>query len=638
MIAPQVQWVAPAPLWGGYSRAGQAEDRGRMRRPEILRFATDGFMDEFMGALANQPERLHEWRARPETWEAPAPQPGAVAVLPPLARRVQRLRLASASLDGNTAAPVPSLSGTVAAGETLKLYQPGHQRFYLVTACLVCRLPGLPDRMLDFGNGERVGYVVRRLRPKAGAATLPQRFDLESCDEYAFVEGGRWSKADEAELAPGEELLPLFPVSFTEADGRRRRVLAGAIPVGKRESYLGAAAASILPLADAPTPVDPRKAVLMRKVTDPWRSLIDEYERAQRVIAVTPIGESLKLRAAAQDEANLLSWLTLLDLGEYLAKYLKPVSDVVTGAATESSLNGQLAARALYDAMKGATHTSGGTTRSLVQALRDVEPFRESLESNTVPYSTAAPASGEPAPPTAPPGTFPSFFFPLHAPSLKSLVVQPSPPVGQKTLDDLVVDALASAAAPARVPALPLAAAMSTVDRREPGWFVIRCVFERPNCLPVAGRLLSEPTEPFQMASFFDPDAPARPIRISLPWDTTAAGLRKFDKNTAFMVSDALCAQMRRAQKGLTLGDLVMSVLPFPFHKDLPGADAAPCTEEGTGISIGLICSLSIPIITICAFLLLIIIVNLLNIIFHWIPFFISCFPLPRISAKEDPA
>jgi len=44
---------------------------------------------------------------------------------------------------------------------------------------------------------------------------------------------------------------------------------------------------------------------------------------------------------------------------------------------------------------------------------------------------------------------------------------------------------------------------------------------------------------------------------------------------------------------------------------------------------------MSLPIITICALLLLIIIVSLLDIIFHWLPFFIVCFRLPGFKAKK---
>src|SRR5581483_223295 len=33
-----------------------------------------------------------------------------------------------------------------------------------------------------------------------------------------------------------------------------------------------------------------------------------------------------------------------------------------------------------------------------------------------------------------------------------------------------------------------------------PAWFAIRCVYERPNCVPFEAPLVSEATEPFQMA------------------------------------------------------------------------------------------------------------------------------------------
>jgi hypothetical protein len=174
-------------------------------------------------------------------------------------------------------------------------------------------------------------------------------------------------------------------------------------------------------------------------------------------------------------------------------------------------------------------------------------------------------------------------------------------------------------------PAVPTAAERPADAR--PGWFIIRCVYERPACGKLHDDVISAATEPFQLAGFFDPDAPARPIRIGLPIDTTPAGLRKFDKNTAFVMSDVLCGQVARL-RGLTFGDLICSVLPWPFHQDLSVPDGGPCKA-------GLVCSLSIPIITICALILLMIVVSLLDIVFHWIPFFKVCFPLPGLRAKR---
>jgi hypothetical protein len=56
--------------------------------------------------------------------------------------------------------------------------------------------------------------------------------------------------------------------------------------------------------------------------------------------------------------------------------------------------------------------------------------------------------------------------------------------------------------------------------------------------------------------------------------------------------------------------------------------------ESSPSFELGFICSLSIPIITLCAFILLMIFVQLLNIVFWWLPFFKICFPIPTLKAK----
>jgi hypothetical protein len=93
-------------------------------------------------------------------------------------------------------------------------------------------------------------------------------------------------------------------------------------------------------------------------------------------------------------------------------------------------------------------------------------------------------------------------------------------------------------------------------------------------------------------------------------------------------MSDTLCGQVSK-MNGMSFADLIMSVLPFPLHKDLNTGDMQPCSG-------GMVCSFSIPIITIVALILLIIFVKLLDIIFFWMPFFQICLPLPNFSAKES--
>ena len=89
----------------------------------------------------------------------------------------------------------------------------------------------------------------------------------------------------------------------------------------------------------------------------------------------------------------------------------------------------------------------------------------------------------------------------------------------------------------------------------------------------------------------------------------------------------------------LSRGDVVYSgpvrsVLPWPLHKDLDIGGGGAC-RDGGGINLGMICSLSIPIITICALILLMIIVTLLDFIFRWLPYFVLCLPVPGLKGKK---
>jgi hypothetical protein len=678
-LEPQVKWTSPAPLWREHSSGQNGGDRAAFGQPSILRFTTDTFMDEFAAVLDNQPWQLGQWRAAPEAWWSPLPEPGRieteVQALPPRARslkRSQQLRmLASAALS-------QSDNGTEFTNdipETLKLFQPAHQRFYLVSSCLVCRIPGLPDRVLDVGASERAAFVVRRLRPRAladGATTypVPDEDYANTFDEYAFVstpEGFEWQRVTLPVMA-GEELNPMFGVSYVENDGRRRRLLSGLVPVAKREAYMGASAPAVRD--DLPTCINARMGVWHEKVAGPWRGLIDmhkgrltELKKTYDLATNKPnLTGNLESITSLNDQVRMMSWYIMLDFADYLKKYLPDVWRAMSTA--ENDLASGSMQRALYDTLAGisfkirsnnasfrydicrvipdsndpnlaifsARHhdaTSGIAVNetSFVDALVAVEAACVQLEGAMESYR-----SGD--------AGWPDVDFPLITLQLQSLLngreevledVYCTPhadDVFSATLDELIEAALDEVDPPRRTPPVPLAAKLSAMDSGEPGWFVIRCVFSRPNCGPLKPVEVSEPTVPFQLASFFEPEAPARPIRIALPVDTSPAGLRKFAKNTGFVMSDILCGQVNKFKK-LGFIDLVLQVLPWPFHQDLNLNDMGPCDEEG------MVCSLSIPIVTLCALIVLIIIVSLLDYVFKWLPFLMMCFPLPKYTAKE---
>jgi hypothetical protein len=142
-------------------------------------------------------------------------------------------------------------------------------------------------------------------------------------------------------------------------------------------------------------------------------------------------------------------------------------------------------------------------------------------------------------------------------------------------------------------------------------YYRIRCVYERPQCKGFHEAVVGDPSAPFQLASYFDPDAPVRPIRIQMP-DVSLKALRRGPRGVAIAVSKELREQIARV-RGVGLKDLADGKLA-----------SAPSFD------FGLICTLSIPIITICALILLMIIVQLLNIVFWWLPYFILC--LPRLG------
>jgi hypothetical protein len=673
----QIQWTAPSPLWASVAGSEDKSVRGAVRQPAVLRFATDTFMEDFLRVLESNPSALTEYLAEPETWRGPSPAPPPIEAAPRFLQKFNRLRLAAnRTLDHTSAlARQRSLVARAAAGPAageapLKLYQPAHLRYYLVAACLVCRVPGLPDHAPNPGREESIGFVVRRLFQKEGS---------QLTEEYAFVttpRGTGWQRVTDAAstLAEGEERLPLFPSSFAdEPDGRRRRLYAGMVPVGRREAYMGAGELAANGNGSTPgaTKKTARKLHFRAQIAEPWKSLFERADAVRRLKDdSSPKPSAADIATAYKDsreQMQTMSWYIMLDLSKYLSQYLPNLWAVILDEHKDETAFGDdqtneknlykalrdtAALPALKTALANTRYTENDVAASLLVALRKLanEGWGDKLEQVAESYDRNAPHA-----------LWPTFLFPLadpeQAPPLPLATVDPAPTpadesgeadaVEQSATPQAVLDmqaavdnlvALVVRALPAedgeRAPAPPLAS-QPVLDARD-ARFVIRCVYERPLCGPLDPPVLSGPTAPFQMAGFFDPDAPARPIRIALPIDTTPAGLRKFDKNTVFMISDALCGQIQR-MRGITFGDLVLSVLPWPFHKDLSSkvGKMGPCKKKGGAVELGMMCTLSIPIITICALILLMVIVLLFDFIFKWIPLFIFCFPLPKFKAKS---
>jgi hypothetical protein len=544
-------------LWPAFT-AGTGLDA--FKRPTVLRFAKDTFMEDLQQVLKNRAGDLHAYVARPETWRTPA-----AGLRPP---------------------------GSPTTGEgslPLRLYQPLHSRFYLLASALACRVPGFPDHTVKPDEGETTAFVIRRVEPlaKTGAAV----FDQATRQELAWIEGdpSGWRLVATTGIAEGEQLLPLFPMAYGE-NGTRRHILAGLIPVGRRQEYVSARtlASAAAKVGAAQSVVDdPRLIDLQRKVIDPWAELLDLFD--SRLSATDKANTHIKF---SLDQATAL---ILLDFQNFLLEHAPAVGNAIKNGVAPSPSG---PAVTLYNALAAAMLTDQDTLAaiSLAAALKKAKQSEAALESATLLSNTA---------PTLP-ATYARVSL-LHA-NARPLMLRNAQNI--RIIQTLVAPALTTPPATPG-PRAPQKDPASPVGNM---WFVARCVYRRPLCGVNALPILSDPTEPFQLASIFDPNAPARPSQVTLPLDTTPAGLRKHDKSVAFMVSDELGKQMARI-KGL---------------KELTEGEVG-----GPGIGIGFICSLSIPIITLCAFIVLTIFIQLLNIIFWWLPFFKICFPIP-VPAKGD--
>ena len=577
-----VRFLSASPLWDDL--AGQ----NAFRRPALLRFATDDFMDEIQKVLASkQPSALRKFVARYETWRQP-----------------------SAGL------PIPQ------GGPLLKLYQPVHGRFYMVTATLACRVPGLPEHTVDLADEETVSFVVRRV------------FEGREMAYVVREDGEGWAPVAAGALAEGEERHAMAGTFFTGDDHLTRRLFMGLIPVAKREAYVNGRELPETPAAPPPpgtiTAEDPRVVEFQRTVLDPWVGLFDWFQTQTGFDPDTETDVDADLRRGdALTSASQASPLILMDFAEFLKVHLPEVWRAVSQQIPRTDLG--IRQRALYDALQNVgIYDRNAQNRSTIRnEIWYADGYRGAFDALSLPASGGDPGlpagfvarlmTGDPRDPNPTPAVPPS---PAPNPAadhaaLRALISRPtfSTNIFDRPIAALVRDALIEFGGPAETPGrLPSLPPLESATEPEV-LFAIRCVYLRPRCGKKSPPLISDRSELFRMAGFYDPDAPARHLRVALPIDTSPAALRKYDRNVAFVLSNELRKQMSRVTSMKKLMD-------------------GKVGKVKGGLDVSVICSFSIPIITICALILLMLMVSLLNIVFWWIPFFITCFPVPRLKAK----
>jgi len=120
----------------------------------------------------------------------------------------------------------------------------------------------------------------------------------------------------------------------------------------------------------------------------------------------------------------------------------------------------------------------------------------------------------------------------------------------------------------------------------------------------------SEDSEPFTIAAWYE-GAGAPPVQIALPDASDRNLLKQLKPNVAFIVPPS----MQNLLSGKT--------------KDLMEGKGS---VGGPGLS--WICGFNIPVITICAFIVLNIFLTLLHLVFGWLFFIKVCIPFPKIGNK----
>jgi hypothetical protein len=435
----------------------------------------------------------------------------------------------------------------------LKLFQPVHGCFYVVCGSLCCRLPGFPDREVQVAEGESTVFVLRKLVDGA---------------EYAWVvndtkKGWLPLNGQPKRLLPGEERQPLLRTAT--ADGRT--VVFGYIPVASRETY----AVPPTELAEDATVPDLRIEELKARFVNPLT------EPLSTVSADTVLDAADKV---TPPQSLTLSVYLLLDLWEFLFAHVPDVAIALRDNPSATFSGDQAQAKNSLVAFLQAQQLGGNL--KLAGALMEVAKKRDNLNQ---------PGGGD----------------------LAQLGFTENYNLKARRLSRATLEQLTRRMQEALPTTQPTGIELPKLEPRADTLYVLRCVYERPQCDPPV-HIVSQPSVPFQLAPFFDPDAPARPVRIPLPADVSIAGLRKFKKNVAFLMSNA----MRKKVASIT------------------GKEKALIKEDNPNISepaddgLAHICSFSIHIIFIVAFFLLITFVVILNFVFWWIAFFKICLPIPK--------
>ena len=534
--------------------------------------------------------QVTQWKEPALTWNGAVPEEGPASILEIRSDQfIPDFLQAMGSNDPAVYFDEHRIDDNGSPGSDLQLFQPLHGCYYLVTASLVCRQLGLPDKNVDRSTGESAFYVIRRLTESGEEAWIPRE------------SGGYWQplgRESALTLALGEERLPMHPVKICPqpetpqsvfTDNVERDLYYGYIPTGNRDKYKDTVGRTTSSGTSASTLVNDfideaetasgeeysfRQGVFLRRVYLPWKSLLSN-------LSVNGDG-NVVLRAEFGTDAQTEQLYALLELGDFLKNNLPTLWSALE-ADDASSLPEKMSDlfEALTNEMELKSNDSDHFLGDLLLAYE--EHF------NLV--------RGD--------GAFPETDFDFRDFDLGDL----------DSLYSDVQTALPAETEPIQLPDgehSPLARLITDQVQPRPQSeprYHIRTVYEYdPACPPVVSPV---PTRPFRLAKFFEPDAPARLVRLEAP-SIKPRDLRRYAQGVGIEMSPEL-HKLTSCLGGDEMQDVV---------------DSAEDCEDG-GLSIQMICTFSIQIIFLVAFIVMFIFLIALNFIFGWLAYLRICLPIP---------
>jgi hypothetical protein len=519
--------------------------------------------------------------------------------------------------DLRTATGRGSLAGSVAAtrtaDHTLKLFQPVQRRFHVALLEACCDLPGKPR--IDPGQIDAAGMVLRRLRSDAQGGIYREGWMRASGRLRGWVPVDRMGDA-QADPAPAvrlarratgqaqidrklaglvahtdaallnEHVIPMFVAPPDVCSEAGRTLVYGVVQTSSSE------------LASSPPDVQaafdgfgPQTQAFANHLAQPLRGMAYSFPRAGQYF------DSNWFEAIEQPGAN-------------------PPSGKVSGVKTtmRAALFGSITSE-----RRAAEQPDSAPLHQFVVLLRQVafefDAFGDSPESQAL-FSklegitlTYALQFGETNPRTVTAGTF--------LKSATRVLLERDPEAGAlempKTWPELSPSArtqLANAMSQA------MQARFASVKGRpgrfdEPDARYVLCAFVRLKadgaCPPRT--IWSDYSEPFVIAPWYE--GGGAPAQIPLPDVSDRNLLKSLKPNVSFVLPPKLQNLLGNSPKDMMDGKL-----------------------DDSGLSLGWICSFSIPIITLCAFIVLNIFLSLFDLFFRWMLFIKICIPFPKIGGK----